>query len=74
MNKTQLDALKVGDSVIRLLGGAIAMPVTITQIDDLIHCGPWAFHRATGCEIDEGLGWDGVTVTGSFLTAPEPSP
>jgi hypothetical protein len=68
MNTSQLDALQVGDKVTRMLAGTIPMQLKITQIDDLIHCGPWTFHRDTGCEVDLELGWDGITTTGSFIT------
>ncbi len=30
----------------------------------------WDFHPTTGAEIDEDLGWDGVTKTGSYLKIP----
>lgn len=70
-NQAKLKALKVGDTVIRMLAGTVAMPLTITAIDDMIRCGhdgmEWTFHRDTGAEIDMRFGWDGVNVTGSFL-------
>lgn len=60
--------LKVGDAVLRRLPGGVIMPLKVTAIDGvLICCGPWTFHRDTGAEVDEELGWDGVTVTGSVL-------
>ena len=68
LDKTQLDALEVGQVVTRLLAGSVPMRCKITAIDTLIHCGPWTFHRDTGCEVDPELGWDGITSTGSFLT------
>lgn len=68
MTKSELDALQVGDVVVRMLAGTIPSRIKVTQIDDLIHCGPWTFHRANGCEVDTELGWDGVHVTGSFLS------
>ncbi len=27
----------------------------------------WTFNRENGAEIDEDLGWDGITKTGSFI-------
>lgn len=65
----RLARLKVGDRVTRLLAGEVPMSLTVTKIDGLVHCGPWTFHRETGCEVDEVLGWDGVERTGSFLVA-----
>lgn len=67
LDKAQLDALQVGDVVTRWLAGAVPQELKVTAIDSLIHCGPWTFHRDTGAEVDAELGWDGVTVTGSFL-------
>ena len=59
--------VKVGDTVIRNLCG-LHMLMTVTEVDEkLIHCGPWTFSRLNGAEVDEDLGWDGVTVTGSYL-------
>ena len=60
--------LTVGDKVTRVFNGGITMPLKITEItDDRIKCGHWEFHPQTGFEIDEFLGWDGVTVSGSYL-------
>jgi hypothetical protein len=71
MTKAKLDALKVGDTVTRMLAGTVAMPLKVTAIDDMIRCGhdgmEWTFHRQTGAEIDMRFGWDGITQTGSFL-------
>lgn len=66
-DKEHLAALKVGDIVNRMLAGVVRVRIKVTAIDDLIHCCPWTFHKETGCEVDSDLGWDGVTVTGSFL-------
>jgi hypothetical protein len=58
---------KVGDEVVRMLGGTIPMPLRVTGVDDeFIHCGPWKFDRATGAEVDEELGW-GDGGTGSYI-------
>lgn len=29
----------------------------------------WTFHKGTGMEIDKLLGWDGITCSGSYITA-----
>lgn len=63
---------KVGDEVIRNLGGTVKMPLKVTAVtEDRIICGPWEFDKTTGAEIDEELGWprfeDGVLKTGSIL-------
>jgi len=72
--KKYLDNLKVGDKITRMLAGA-PMKLKITEIDDkLIHCGWWAFSKITGAEVDEELGWDGITITGSYIKEPEPTP
>jgi hypothetical protein len=72
MSKAELDSLKVGDTVTRMLAGKVPMQLPITAIDDMIRCGfddmEWTFHRETGLEIDMRFEWDGVTKTGSFLT------
>lgn len=63
-----LKSIKAGDQVVRLLAGEIPMTLRVTDVtDDIIACGSWTFNRATGGEIDEDLGWDGVSATGSFL-------
>lgn len=70
MTKDELDALKPGDPVTRWLSGVIPVNLTVTnRTDSLIQCDYWDFHPDTGCEVDEDLGWDGVTKTGSYLTA-----
>ena len=64
-----LASLKVGDTVIRMLAGVVPINLLESAIDDkLITCGAWTFNRATGGEVDEDLGWDGVNLTGSILT------
>lgn len=71
MTKDQLRALQVGDEVVRLLGDdplGPSMGLRVTEVTELhIECGAWLFDRNTGGEIDEDLGWDGVTLTGSRL-------
>ncbi len=63
--------LKVGDKVMRMLGGPKGVPheLWVTSITDTeIYCGAWTFDRATGVEIDEDLGWGPKHgVTGSYL-------
>ena len=73
-----LMSLKVGDVVTRLLAGEIPVKITITSVDDeFIHANPfgpneegWKFRRSNGAEVDEELGWDGITMTGSYLILP----
>lgn len=63
--------VKLGDKVTRLLGGEIALPGTVTRIvaeeDYFMFNGLWKFRLSTGAEIDEDLGWDGKTITGSYI-------
>jgi hypothetical protein len=67
-----LSNVKVGDEVIRLLSGVIPMELFVTEVtDELIICGPWKFRKDTGGEVDEIMGWDGITMTGSVLSFPE---
>ena len=67
--KAKLALLEPGDMVIRLLGGKIEMELIVSEVTThRILCGEWEFIRSTGGEIDEFLGWDGVTLTGSQLT------
>lgn len=61
------DDVKVGDKLIRNLGG-ILIPMTVTRITDAkIYCGHWKFDRKTGAEIDKDLNW-GPQGTGSYLS------
>lgn len=72
MGIMKLKDLAIGDEVTRLLGGIVTMKLRVTEItEETIVCGDWTFHRETGAEIDEDLGWDGVTVTGSYLLTEE---
>ena len=77
----KLTEIKVGDRATRMLGGSMPMEVIVTIVnEDHIFCGSedgfikgteedgWKFNRANGAEIDEDLGWDGVTMTGSVIT------
>ncbi len=63
----------VGKTVTRWLAGELPMDLTITEVtDDRIICGDWTFHRTTGAEIDEYLGWGPPPrMTGSFITEKE---
>lgn len=77
MNRTDFKDLKIGDELIRSLGG-VMMVVVVGYIDDKVFkVGSkdgtiswdigWTFNKETGLEIDEDLGWDGVTKTGSYI-------
>lgn len=63
--------IQIGDTVTRMLAGTIPMSLVVTNVDDaFIHAAGehgWKFRRDTGTEVDEDLGWDGITMTGSFL-------
>lgn len=64
--------VKVGDTVIRNLGGA-PMELKVTEVTETeILCGArdsgYMFDRKTGAEIDEFMGWGPPPkMTGSFL-------
>lgn len=63
--------IQVGDTVTRMLAGAIEMKLRVTAItDDRIKCGAWEFDRTTGLEIDEDLGWD-KNASGSYIVLPK---
>jgi hypothetical protein len=63
-----LSNIKVGDTVIRYLGG-IPMPLKVTSItEERIVCGAWEFSRRNGAELDEDLGWT-EQQTGSYIVA-----
>lgn len=62
-----LKAVKVGDTVVRMLAGTLPMELTVTGVTDkLIVCGAWEFSRNNGAEIDRFLDWN-ESHTGSFL-------
>lgn len=65
---------KVGDAVVRNMGGVI-MTFMVTEVtEDKIICGWWTFDKATGAEIDEDLNWGPPPLsTGSYITAPNQS-
>ena len=67
-----LAGLKEGDEVVRMLAGSVPMKMRVTSRDEQsIKCNElWSFHPKTGAEVDEALGWDGLTTTGSFLRPP----
>lgn len=71
--QTYLSELQPGDKITRMLGGSIPMQLIVDKIEDnIIYAkGGWKFNQQTGCEIDEDLGWDGVTNTGSILVYPK---
>ncbi len=69
--KQYLDSLKPGDVVTRMLAGVMPIELVVQSVSDtIIDCG-WTFHKETGAEIDEDLGWDGITTTGSYIKIPE---
>lgn len=68
--KTWLNSLEVGSKVVRMLAGTIPIYMGVTRIDKekgRIYCAAWEFLLSTGAEVDGDLGWDGVTLTGSYL-------
>ena len=67
--REKMESVKVGDTVTRMLGGIIPMQLKVTEIkEDRIVAGlGYEFLLETGAEIDEDLGWDGITKTGAFL-------
>lgn len=70
---------KVGDRVERFVGGSYGtvMSLLITALTEeepdeygltsFVRCGPWKFRKHNGAEVDSGLGWNGVTITGSYI-------
>ncbi len=71
IKKQDFSQLKVGDPVIRMMAGTLPMDLKVSKVSDtIIYCGPWEFDKTTGGEIDSYFGWDGKTVTGSFLRLP----
>jgi hypothetical protein len=60
--------MKIGDTVIRMLGD-VPMKLRVTEItEERIICGPWQFDRQTGAEVDEDLGWGPPPLyTGSYI-------
>jgi hypothetical protein len=67
--RNPLLSVLVGDTVLRWFGGMGApMRLRVTAVtEDRIICGPWEFHRATGAEIDDLLGWGPASATGSII-------
>lgn len=67
----------VGDIVRRRLAEATDHDIEVLEVSDRIYCRPrgsewtkemcWSFHLTTMYEIDDDLGWDGVTKSGSRL-------
>lgn len=56
MNK--IYEIKEGDTVIRVMGGVVRMPLTVQKVDESkIYCGAWTFDKSTGDELDEEIGW-----------------
>lgn len=69
MESVSLKDVKVGDTLVRMLGGTVPMTLAVTNVgDDYVHCGPYMFERATGAEYDPDLGWGSeFGATGSFI-------
>lgn len=62
-----LSRLRVGDPVVRWLGGTIPMPLKVTAVHgDRIECGHWVFSARNGAEIDPDIGW-GEETSGSYI-------
>ena len=74
----KLEKVKVGDRLTRMLGGKIPVEVIVGRIDEkFVYTSSadgvipleegWKFLISTGGEVDEDLGWDGLTHTGSYI-------
>ena len=62
--------VKPGDVVMRLLAGVVEQRCKVISVKEGVIevAGGWMFDVATGCEIDEYLGWGPPPLeTGSFL-------
>jgi len=71
--------LKEGDTVIRILAGHPMEVVVGVVTPEHVYCGSpngfvpatveagWKFRKDNGLEVDEDLGWDGLTRTGSYI-------
>ena len=60
--------VKVGDILTRMLGGIPMKGLEVWKVENgIIYASMWEFLVSTGGEIDLDLGWDGKTVTGSYL-------
>ena len=68
-----LSDLKPGDTAYRYVSTIpTPMVLKVSNIEEkVIVCGPWAFDRETGGEIDLDFNWDDRTMTGSILYAEE---
>jgi len=63
--------LQVGDLVARVAAGLPIGTYEVTAVDDLlVHCGPWAFDRLTGIEVDPELGFGPGGLIGTWLSHP----
>lgn len=82
MKHTDFTYLKKGDLVTRMLAGVCAVETEVTLVDDdFVYTSPpganwpieqgWKFRRSNGAEVDEELGFDGITLTGSYLVHEE---
>lgn len=65
--------VKPGDYVVRMISNVLPVTLLVHSVDEsFIYAGGapdigWKFRRDNGAEVDEDLGWDGVTLTGSCL-------
>lgn len=69
MKNNKFLKIKTGDVVQRTtIDGRILKKLTITEIDNFcIYCGKFKFRIDNGAEINDDLGWNGVTHTGSYI-------
>lgn len=65
-----LQDVEVGDTVVRLMGGSVEMPLVVSKVDDqFVYCGDYTFEREHGCEYDPDLQWGSPwRATGSIIT------
>ncbi|HJP89050.1 MAG TPA: hypothetical protein VJ850_08455 [Candidatus Limnocylindrales bacterium] len=64
-------SLHKGDRVTRVAAGRPMGEFTVSSVDEqLVHCGPWAFDRVTGIEVDPELGWGRDGLVGTWLVHP----
>lgn len=81
VKRLDLSNVKRGDKFVRMIGGEIPDTVVVGDMDEtFIWVGSehgevsgtkedgWKFRRNTSTEVDEELGFDGITATISYLT------
>jgi hypothetical protein len=67
--RRRLIHVEPGEAVRRYFGTQkkAGMVLFVEAVDRrFIYCGPWKFNHM-GMEVDEVLGWDGETMTGSWI-------